>query len=1339
MKRYIQYIIIALLASFTAVSCLEELEPETPVFENEVLTLVPRVQSFANQYVTKAGEGDAEIKSLAVLIFNNGGSLVHKQEFTDFENAFVNINKTMLNLNTPTEEQKLTEATVVMIANMPLANIKNSDEESLADVTNLTLEGLNTYTYTLTDAQAIITEKPTTGFPMVGNATVNLSHTYTEAIGVELNILYAKINFSISVTSGSENQGDGVSFTLEKYTVNNVAKEITLMKPEAETATSSYYSGFTNEPKNTTDLSSNKDPLKFTFYMLESRYEHNLSSTQISSIYPWGTSAGYESYQQMYKPQLVTASGKGIAPNVLLSGQYSDYRGTKWDVKYTVYLGKDNAQNFQVDRNSEYTNIITIKGIRNNDDYGVGQVWLDHRVDVEYSGSDADDLVKITRETLIDSHIEVRPLRVKWNEGDYDGVRVYLPTKSKGGSLVDWIGIEKFTDNNGKDASVYCYIKGIPTGKRKYFTTTLIKELQTMGGEFGVETETDGTRKFLDLKNNECVWIYFDENQSTDIRTATITLEFYSSKNNNKTEDYNIKQQGLNLLGGYYVESYEEYLHSYDSDDKYDLSTSPVDYTQQGLSWGFKTDKLSKHMIVNATSIPDRNDRLKNALLEYYSYDYFSESDGSSYSLYTNSSGSWAAGSFGTGIDFTRTSTIQEEIPIKDMGTIPDNAYQYCLSKNKFNVDEKGKVSMMINWYLPDVHELKSILRVNQSKEGDSLSDIASEAYYWSSQPAFERIFNIKNEIVLGLLQLLGIDELSLINEIQDEARAVSVQGDNSEKNLGRNELHRIRCVYKSEGKPVNSEEMKVPDGIGGNYPFYMKAWYNGEAGYFNSYMKSDATRTDNEEDPEYEEFFDDTKKYPYPTVDSPGERDIFTSFSAETQGGSTVKGFRLYPLNMDLWQGYKKTENTGGIFDYEEFTYYKVLATFPGLSGYELKYDDGFGGDGGARPLTDQPRVQKEIKTIHYEAKLDKTLDVSTKLKSLDPEGKLNIKFSNNTNPHHAPIYNYDALEENSRKMTSTRTWRVPTYRETTYTPKKGDDTESFDGKASASAERKNSWGKWDKTEEATITEAETSAKNNALADAMNKAQSKYIGRTCAVVENHIEITGGSWRKNILRQNVEYTANASGKVKIRCYDPEDPTPLTYFMDASNGGWSDPKPASNPEYLDEIKTDELKIYCGNSLTISCADGYEISSIKLYCSGNNFIVGKDGMSFGTLKIPQKYYYARFVESTTKLPGEKNKPVSGMDYIGDFGDDTSTHIWSGAGKNSVTLVLADYYCEAKFDIQEIASNIMAGKFDINNILEFVPFDYQYLSTNIDYDKHIVIDHIEVKCTPKSTSSN
>ena len=1267
MKRYIQYIIIALLASFTAVSCLEELEPETPVFENEVLTLVPRVQSFANQYVTKAGEGDAEIKSLAVLIFNNGGSLVHKQEFTDFENASVNINKTMLNLNNPTKEQKLTEATVVMIANIPLANIKNSDEESLADVTSLTLEGLNAYTYTLTDAQAIITEKPTTGFPMVGNATVNLSHTYTEAIGVELNILYAKINFSISVTSGSENQGDGVSFTLEKYTVNNVAKEITLMKPEAETATSSYYSGFTNEPKNTTDLSSNKDPLKFTFYMLESRYEHNLSSTQISSIYPWGTSAGYESYQQMYKPKLVTASGKGIASNVILSGQYTDYRGTKWDVKYTVYLGKDNAQNFQVDRNSEYTNIITIKGIRNNDDYGAGQVWLDHRVDVEYSGSDADDLVKITRETLIDSHIEVRPFRVNLPEGE----RVWLYLPKYNGSQIEekddninqnWIGVEN-NDGRMQDFTKYC-----SNGKRKYFTTSLIEELylDNTDEKYGVKINLDKDnkrygQKYIQLFDNDCAWIYIDENVTEQKREAVIELVFYDENLNEiAVESFNIIQGGLEKVADkYYIESYEEYLHTYDSQDLY---TDPTkDYTQQGYKWGLDGKTLSKTQTVTSINIASDD----------YKYDYFHATDLANSSAFFDRPYSIIGGnaSENVGLNFTNWIGISDEIPIIDMGTRPESAIQYCLSKNKFKVDEsdKEKHTMDIHWYLPDAYEMSEILEKGKNEFTDF-----SKFAYWTSQPSWNTTLT------------------AYIYEDEQNARAVSLDEKSATEgvypgtNTNRKEHRRIRCAYSHNGiDDVDFSGNRAPEGIGAAR-FYMHAWKDWdsrEAGYF-SWLPQDNTA--NDETP-----YTLRDKYDYPK----------DAGDANQYFGNYIEGygFEKDPSDQDNWVKEKVSVYTSEV----------VLGRWPGLTTSNVveRTTTGLTGNQKYYQLDGTKKETESTTTTYFtEYKGDITTSEMKPLDYLRNGTDLSISFAK-ADGNNLPSYVY--YKRNGVKSSErTRTWIVPTY-------KGNNKTESVNygpvttpeglvkltaSEESTRAQRSgtvltNSDG-YIYTDKQSAIDAGVSAAPIGAYNIVSEAEAptNWLGREEKVrVYSYKESTFlGSYTRyyEAVRYRYKLTYTLAGQT------------VTYYSCESDGRW-DYQPTqttgSSNNYANERPTDDqLTMYGGNSFTIKANNGNRISSVKIYYSGSNVVSSSE--------------YLRF----TKDGWTGNSAPPGMTYSGN--GDTGSMTWNGEPTSEITFKLVRY--KENYSLLDV--------FHL-----FDPISLEYLSnSNASKSASIVIDQIDVR---------
>ena len=822
--RYLKYIFLSLISCIMTMSCIEELDVPYPADEN-LTTLVPRVKSFTNQYVTKAeGDKETEIKTLSALIFDNDGKFVDLRTGT----TSVTINKSML--NSPANQGKLTSATIVMFANVSLDNIKDASGKSIREnLSTLTLAKVDGYSYHFAEANTVITDLAsfTDGFPMTGRAEgVNLTPSRDQQgpVTVNLQILYAKINFSIKVENGTENTGSGMKFAMTGYSVHNASKATALAEPEGATASADYAytsSGKTGSKSGTVAL--DDTPLTFTFYVAESRYEHN---SDLKGIYPdddWLTSVPgedvkgydaatdegrlngvkyfYDDLIQQYKPKLADLDGgkpgKGKATYVLLEGTYTDYRGTAWTVNYKVYLGKDNAVNFHVDRNSEYTNHITIKGIRNNGSHGNGDVWVDHRVNV--STTDPAGYVTITRETLIDAHIEVRPMRVKWKEGQYAGVRVYLPTKTDG-TLENWIGIERFTGKNCQDGATYCYADGKSTGKRRYFTTDLISELQTKGGQFGVEEEEDENgkiKKFIYLQNGDCAWIYFDEHvsfksyptQPSPAREAVIKLEFVGVDGNKEAEEiYNVKQLGLQRRGGYNVESYEEYLHSYDSADKYNLSTTPADYTQQGLSWGLENKVVSQDIIVSRAAIgSDIIKNLAESLFPDAKYDFFADDDKNIFLpdtavfRYMKENGVWTSksGAKETGLGFTNRATKNKIITVRDMGSAPENAYQYCLSKNKFEVDDDGNVKMVLNWYLPDVHQLAKVL--NATAEGSS--DFRSGDYYWSSQPSFTAENTYES----------STNSFGLLDEVPENARARSKGG--NPKDFPRSSKNRIRCL----------------------------------------------------------------------------------------------------------------------------------------------------------------------------------------------------------------------------------------------------------------------------------------------------------------------------------------------------------------------------------------------------------------------------------------------------------------------------------------------------------------------------------------------------------------
>lgn len=1393
MKRYLKYIFIALASAILAVSCLEELEP-TPSLNgtDQVAVIVPRVKSFTNQYVTKAAYGDAEqaINDLKVLIFDNDGDLVHTQAVDPDSRSFT-LNKSML--NSPEHKGKLTAATVVMLANMntSLGTLKKANGE-----TNITsLDDLKSASFHIAEAKTVLTSVPSEGFPMIGGKVVDLSPTSStspqDAVVVDLKILYAKINFEISVEPDGDNERvdpsntQQMQFQLSGYSIYNVSKVTSLDIPDnagepvrdifgnvpdeddiadfdESTASSEYaYPATGNGAKVTLSKTAtlNGPSIPFTFYMAESRFNRSEDNARedLIGIYPedWLTPAededvkgwtdltaeqkklpqnklngvkyGYDHLIQQFKPKIVEQAsspspGAGLATYVLLTGTYKDYRGTNWNVNYKVYLGKDNAQNFHVDRNSEYTNYISIKGIRHRQEgsYGEGDVWIDHRVNVSLgSGQGPDNCVTITRETLLDAHIEVRPLRVQWSGTTYDRVNIYLPTGSDG-QLLDWIGIEKFTGDNCQDGATYCFVLNPATqnnesiGKRKYFTTGLINELQNMGGELGVKTGEDG-RKFLDFYNGHCAWIYFDENTTASAREAVIRLEFYKNDRMTAAEEYTIRQKGLQTIAGtsYIVESYEEYLHSYDSADKYNLSTSPVDYTQQGLAWG-KVEKLSTDIIVAASPIPGlRGER----------YDYFHRSDvpsGDSYYTYTkNSSGNWNyldpddTPNFSTGLYFTDRAATKKSLTVKDMASIPDNAYQYCLSKNKFNETEN---SLDIHWYLPDVYELKAVLAASQSDE--AAADFGSDSYYWSSQPSYT-----------GQLY----QNIAWIDEVPGNARAVSTESKES-SDISRTVQNRIRCFYSKDGIPVDMKD-RVPDGLGGNYSFLMQG--KPDNGYFHNLVA--AAGTEDTEETVIEDF-DYTEWYDYPTREnSLGVAGAEFEYTEFRDNGNLITGFEVNP--QENWKEYiitlgTRTFNTG---------HYTTLDKYPGLTKFTLEkigrnlFPDWLVSLAGvfnvnvddllidAYKPTTTPLSQTQIKGSSSIKDMTQ-IPLPEELNPLNDKLKISLGTANSKG--NKPDFEYyEVVSKNTTPYT--REWVPPIYYSKTYTVTPQETTVEQDGEgvkngvstrglfSSATLEKAMQAAFNDETNlfgQVTSKGAYTLAKEDASTNLINHIKSEYDGWSYDEDDIDYDPSSLDWDTDSPAIQYETITNTSSRKEVKCtvtltaivkITKGDKT--LFLQESGTGQWGEPVKGKTESVSQEAEIDQFRVYSGNSLTITCTDpAYEITKVRVHFSGSNQI-NRQGLTT---------YLARFIDSEIELPqeGDETSHLFGMEY----NDADKWQQWSGIGKQTITLNLADYVVTSDFNL----GGLLGG--------EWFTYEYEYLAASRNLDYYLIVDRIDVKCT-------
>lgn len=1399
MRRYFKFLTTSLIACVLTIACVNELDLHHPINESEFYTtLVPRVEGFANQYITKSPyEGDErEITKLAILVFNEDGKCIHLQESEN--GGPITLNKSML--NSPAQSGKLDQATVVMIANIGTDKIVNGEKTVKYNWRNLTFSDLENYSFQYDDDQTIITsleeEEGFSGFPMIGGASkVDLTSTKTQnPIVVNLKILYAKIKFAISVENGTENEGSDMSFKLNNYSVFNASKQTKLAVPtnqgeptmsfeefllgqpvseSAQTATVSSATesasyAFNNSGKSGSaagSVSVGENPISFTFYVSESRFNHGLGIEQLADIYPdgWTTTSEvedvkdyteedknklngvkyfYDELAQQYKPQLAqstSTSGKpapGLATYVLLNGSYKDYRGEIWNVNYKVYLGKDNSQNFQVDRNSCYTNNIVIKGIRNNDDTDAhGEVWIDHRVDVEIGDANsAADHITITRETLIDSHIEVRPLRVQWSEGEYAGVRVYLPTNSNG-TLVNWIGMERFTGDNCQESTTYCYDKNRKsTGKRRYFTTSLISELQSKEGEYGVQE--DGNKKYIILLNGECAWIYFDEyvESSAQPREAEILLEFYPTDDTRPVETikYKVKQKGLlKSNGGYFYESYEEYLHSYDSYDTYNISTSPIDYTQQGLKWGYEGVPLSTDIIVSMNDI-----NLSQAAISER-YDFLVKGDSyDSWHMYHRGGGLlWdeitnydnQSGKF-----FTDMVTEKKKVSIMDMGTMPESAYQYCLSKNKFTVDADENVSMEVHWYLPDVSEMQDIL-------SSGSNSLYSDVYYWSSQPSFSE--------EKGTLS-------TYLNENKGSARAVSNLVEEP-VDLPREHQHRIRCLYSPVGIKADMDG-RTPDGIGGNHSFVMKAYLDKNKsghGYFNYLITplSPEVKTNTEQPYKFD---DNSYDYPkesnsYPTKPEYG----FKYEVTKDKANNDFEGFEVDPDVKTNWQSNQTINRV------TEDDYYYSLAKYKGLSADSVRTLDqdasilgsiinwiidqipGIDLNSLAREVKNTPKsdtlIEVKASTLQYDRDLYTKPDLDSLL--LYKDGGLTIRFSKQDGEEH-PIYSFLEYRDGTR-TTSVRNWIAPRYDPDTREMEAMSQPVDHEGSGEDAVSISNVLGGTkDKARKYAFEGnvltlnygAYQKAKDDALVKLNNLLESEYYKGWNRGTVTYTPLTYTSTNENVTVDGEEvqavnyineWTETSGGWIKTYTYHVTcvvnliatitltKPGSKTLYVQAGGTGkWGEGKPDGGVPVPSVVETDQLKVFGGNSFTVKVSNpDYEITKVKVYYSESNFIT-----EFAT----GDKAYVSFIDSSNYNQLPIDTDPSGMDYQDE--EKGGIHQWSGPGRSEVTLVLVDYL-------------------DMTDYGNWFQKTYRYEKASKSLSKYLIIDKIEVKCTKKPEAGN
>ena len=774
---------IALLAILVGTASCLQTNIDTPVINRGgQIQVVGRVQSFSDRNVDtrafKVGD-EGNTASMCLAVFDAGGICKDKQ-FINSGNPTFTLDKNNL---------KNWGARHLYI----FANIANPSSlgngDSLADFLALTsdVQGV--------DMPLYHNEQEGTNtrcFPMIGVMEINDVDAIESVIQIPLEALYAKV--VVNILSKPDQKVDGIdyaSFSLTKYEVHNVVKNVDFLggtisakgNNDGTHDTTPVSTVVYTASNITSDFAQADKQASFYFYIPERFCKAHTAADNFT--YPFGKIADLDEdearrYPQCYKPMLAGAEGTGNEDNdikatfVRFFGEYIDHQGHNWNVSYDIYVGNDNYSNFDIERNTQYNNYVTIKGISKSSDQGdKASISIDHRVNIERVNP---VVINLRRETLLDSHFEVRPLRIRKNANfkgqDLSNAKVRVEVVYKDDADKKWVGIERSFGMNdagikASDQSVYLQASDLPdglknsAGKRKYFTT-------------GLTTTTLAGNTQIDLPvtdEDQIVWIYVDEctEVGDDVRSTAIRVTLSLDGENfpiEQSTDFVISQRKLFPVTynghTYHIEYHEEYLHNYDAEDEY----GQTEY--EGMKWGLEGVQLSNTN--NSFKINETNSSWTSFLTErdkeLPKYDFYIEKHDGDIVNNAGVSARSRAGQEFTSEIYTKSNG---GVNILTMADQPSGAVEYCYNRNKRNTD--GSVSA-VEWYLPSTDEMEEI-----AEAGYGRFEEFQEKFYWTSQPAYIRnvfYFELKeSQWIIGTKTT--IYAFAVYDDNPDYARATKV------------------------------------------------------------------------------------------------------------------------------------------------------------------------------------------------------------------------------------------------------------------------------------------------------------------------------------------------------------------------------------------------------------------------------------------------------------------------------------------------------------------------------------------------------------------------------------
>lgn len=832
MNNIFKYILVLSFVAAAAMSCVDDID-STKVKSPDV-TFVARMTDYSYRGVNSKSldlaEFETEVKSLYFIVFDDDGNRIAIKDG--------NLGSLSVAFNS---EDSYKEVTVCCIANMRQTYVRDS---------LLTLSDLNDTYYKVNYAPVEETgcvgipvyEDGSYAIPMVGVIEdLDFSAVGAKPYPITLRRLFSKVVVNFGLNLGNDiDSSEKPFFRFSEYTVSGLPEYVRL----AETEEESDYKEFL-KPQTIVmadeKLYDKEDPYTFVLYFPESLVEPNITTEMESESW-------YAERDQRYKP--VLAEGLN-APCVSLSGSYLPLGDTgqgAYNLEYDIYLGENNFDSFSLRRNVLYNNDVTIRGFS-----GVGwEAEVDHRVDVEVNGF----VVGFERTALLDSHYEVRPLRVKFDESFSTEGEVFvqiLNADDESAEIPSWVRLERPLTTGG----VYCD----NSTKRRYFTTDLVSGILA---ESGREISYNPLASREELLGEVPVWVYIDEYSaasadefSTETRRARVRVGFknhngdtlyYQDYTIGQRAVYPIKLQSLLNTKTYGMEFHEEYLYNYDVIPDFDDVPEVDTKTKQGLVWGLDDLQLSRNkrsvytddVKITDVSVSALGMNLPMSSIESIAslfpsaplssmmnvqigqaqgvlpyYDFYNTADSKSVNVPSLVARDYEGYEMNVEIihNLLLNNSSEASAKLNGIGLNEDelSVIAYCYNKNTRDADGnvatlvEGQDSLIntsnLHWYAPSVAEIEGIVSRAYSME-DEFS-VFADNLYWSCQPSYDR-GEVTSDFTMNVSQPVSVPILGTLAFTLDAKIAIKAEG----KGLYlMDDLDRARATRydTSTGKTVSS------------------------------------------------------------------------------------------------------------------------------------------------------------------------------------------------------------------------------------------------------------------------------------------------------------------------------------------------------------------------------------------------------------------------------------------------------------------------------------------------------------------------------------------------------